>query len=194
MRGEMGMKVREWFDDIQAEPWNAVRPAEVIGGLGFCFLIAWFSHSGERWVPIIDMTNLLFHEAGHPAFGVISENLEVYGGTFGQLVFPIATLISFWIQRKLSSFYVACVWLVENVWNISRYMADARARLLPLFGAGDRLHDWEEILGRWNKLDHDVYFANRLRAIAWIAITVLTLWFLYRAWSSRDGTSGDARL
>ena len=46
--------------------------------------------TGDRFVPIVDHANLAFHEAGHLLVGLVSDRLSVYGGTFGQLVFPLA--------------------------------------------------------------------------------------------------------
>ena len=48
------------------------------------------------WVPILDSVNLVFHEAGHPIFGIFGDTLGLYGGTLGQLVFPVAVTVSFW--------------------------------------------------------------------------------------------------
>jgi p-aminobenzoyl-glutamate transporter AbgT len=45
--------------------------------------------SEPGFVFILDHANLLFHEAGHPVAGVFSQRMEVYGGTLGQLTFPL---------------------------------------------------------------------------------------------------------
>ena len=96
----------------------------------------------------------MFHEAGHPLFGLLlGERIAVYGGTLGQLAFPIVATVSFWWRREALPFALCAAWLFENFWNIARYMADARDQLLPLVGGGE--HDWTEIFSRWQVLQRD---------------------------------------
>jgi len=37
----------------------------------------------ETWVFALDDANLLFHEAGHPFFGILGGRMGLYGGTLG---------------------------------------------------------------------------------------------------------------
>ena len=134
----------------------------------------WLSHSGERWVFLLDNANLAFHEAGHPLFGLISDSLAVYGGTLGQLMFPLAAGVSFYRERASLSFAFAMLWFGENLFNISRYMADARAQLLPLVGGGE--HDWTEIFTRWGVLAWDGQIATLVRLAGWALIASALLW------------------
>ncbi len=165
--------------------WQDVPISVFLGGLAVFCVAATFCHSGQRWLPVVDGVNLLFHEAGHFFLGLVSDPLEVYGGTLGQLVFPVVTMGYFFQRGHTASFYVCGIWGVENLWNISRYLADARAQQLPLFGAGDRLHDWTEILTRWNCLERDLAYAGRLRALGWVIAIFLTFWFYWR-WIAPD--------
>jgi hypothetical protein len=144
-------------------------------------LIAWLAHSGERWVPLLDSANLAFHEAGHPLLGMLSERLTVYGGTVLQLLLPAAVAASFWVRREAVSFAFALGWLAENLWNVSRYMADARARELPLVGSGE--HDWTEIFLRWGALESDTTIAGATRFLGWLLLVAATIW-LVRRWSA----------
>ncbi len=148
---------------------------QFIGSTLFTVLIAYLANTGDRWIPLLDGANLLFHEAGHPIFGVFSSRLGVYGGTLGQLCFPIGFTIYFLRQHKLTSAYLCFVWLIQNFWNIARYMSDARAQLLPLVGGGD--HDWTEILSRWNVLELDIHYAKRLSVLAGAALVLG--WYKY---------------
>lgn len=150
--------------------------------------VLWQALSGEQWVPLLDGANLLFHEAGHPLFGIFSERLTVYGGTLGQLVFPAVVLWHFWRRRESASAGVAALWLLENGLNIGRYMADARAQLLPLVGNGE--HDWTEILGRWGMLQHDTLLAGLLRGSCVLGM-LLVLAVLVYAWHLRRDEAGD---
>ena len=113
--------------------WEAVTTGRLIGfgiSAGLFALLVLGSESG--FVFLIDHANLLFHEAGHPIIGLFSGRLEPYGGTIGQLVFPIVLAVSFWRKDQPLSFAGSWIWFFENWLNIARYMADARAQELPL--------------------------------------------------------------
>jgi hypothetical protein len=101
-------------------------------------------------VHFLDGVNLLFHEAGHLFFGILGRTLGVLGGTLGQLVFPVATGIHFLRQGLAFEACVSLLWLGENLMYTAVYVADARARVLPLVG-GD-IHDWHWLLRRWGGL------------------------------------------
>jgi len=75
--------------EVNEQQWRPVgTPAFIVSSLlvaGVCYL----ANTGERWVYVLDSANLVFHEAGHPLFGLLlGERITVYGGTLGQLVFP----------------------------------------------------------------------------------------------------------
>jgi hypothetical protein len=126
------------------------------------------SSTGDRWVPILDHANLAFHEAGHPLAGIFSERLAVYGGTLGQLAFPVATTIAFW-SRRHSLGFALCL-----------------AMELPLVGGLDPqdAHDWREIFSRWGMLDADTAWAGLVRLVAWSGGLGIG-WWLLRRW--REG-------
>src|SRR5574341_205203 len=106
--------------------------------------------SDDGWVPIVDDANLVFHEAGHPIFGLLGQTLGLYGGTLGQLAIPAGIAVAFWARREAVGFAVTGFWFFENFLNIARYMADERAQLLPLVGGGE--HDWTDVFSRWGVL------------------------------------------
>lgn len=174
----------ERLGEVAEQDW---RPVSLAGLAVFALIflaIAWFAHTGERWVPLLDSANLAFHEAGHPLFGILSERLAVYGGTVGQLAFPMIVAGSFWWRREAVSFAFALGWITQNLWNISRYMADARARELPLVGSGE--HDWTEIFLRWGALDADATIAGATRVLGWILLLAAAAWLARRATIQAD--------
>ncbi len=128
----------------------------------------------------LDHANLLFHEAGHPIIGLFSSRLETYGGTLGQLTFPMLLAISFWRKREALACAVSMIWFFENFLNIARYMADARALELPLVGGGD--HDWNTIFTRWNVLQYDLDIAGAVKMIGWLGMAFAILWAVWRWW------------
>ena len=69
---------------------------------------------------------------------------------------------------------VAWVWLGASLFNVARYMADARAQVLPLVGGGE--HDWTEILSRWGLLASDVRLAGLLRVVATLVTVGACVW------------------
>ncbi|MEI9962108.1 MAG: hypothetical protein WDM76_13545 [Limisphaerales bacterium] len=88
------------------------------------FLVLVFA-SEPGFVFLLDHANLLFHEAGHPIIGLFSNRLEPYGGTIGQLVFPVVLAVSLWRKGQALAFAASVIWFFENWLNIARYMADA---------------------------------------------------------------------
>ncbi len=83
-------------------------------------------------------------------------------------------------QQKYTGFYFCLIWFAENLLNVARYMADARAHNLPLVGGLDpeEFHDWTRILQNWGLLSWDTSLANCLRVLA-VGLMAVTLW---RAW------------
>lgn len=165
-------------DDIR---WDEVTTRKLVGfatAMGLFLLLVFKSEPG--FVFLLDHANLLFHEAGHPAVGLFSRRLEVYGGTLGQLVFPTVLAVSFWRKKETLSFAGSVIWFFENWLNIARYMADARTQILPLVGGGE--HDWTNIFNRWHVLAHDTQIAAIVRTSGWIGIIAPCLWVVWRWW------------
>ena len=172
------------LEDFDPGSWKPVTTAGLACfavGMGVLVLLIYKSEPG--FVFIVDHANLLFHEAGHPIIGMFSQRLETYGGTIGQLVFPVVLTISFWRKREPLSFAASVVWFFENWLNIARYMADARVQLLPLVGGGD--HDWARIFGRWHVLAKDTQIAAIVGHSGWIGICVTCLWVVWMWWRGR---------
>jgi hypothetical protein len=144
--------------------------------------------TGDRFVPILDHANLAFHEAGHVLVGLVSDRLSVYGGTLGQLVFPVATAWHFFRRRQTLGFALTAGWTCESLRNVATYMGDARAMALPLIGGLDPAthHDWREILSRWGLLEADTALAFATNLVAWAAGIALCFWVMRRWFEGRD--------
>jgi hypothetical protein len=170
--------------ELQLQPWKQVTNRRLAGfGIGMVLFLLLVLKSEPGFVFLVDHANLLFHEAGHPIVGLISNRLETYGGTLGQLTFPVVLAVSFWRKGETLSFAGSVVWFFENWLNIARYMADARAQELPLVGGGD--HDWHTIFGRWGMLAHDTQIAAVVRSIGWAGMAAACVWVLWRWWRGR---------
>ena len=162
------------------EPWRPVSKTQWIAfsaGLGLFVLALLLCEPG--YVFLLDGANLLFHEAGHPFFGLFSSSLEIYGGTLGQFVFPVVVMVSFWRQGATVPFAVGGIWFFENFFNVARYMADAQAQALPLVGGGE--HDWNIIFYRWHVLHRDTEIAAAVRLCGWAGIAAVWAWLAWRA-------------
>jgi hypothetical protein len=192
-----GGMIPAWIDRMrvfQDGRWNSVPTRKLMGFLaGMAFFLLLIFQSTPGFVFILDDANLMFHEAGHPAVGIFSSRLGVYGGTLGQLVFPVVLAIASWRKREAISFAASVIWFFENWLNIARYMADARTQELPLLGGGD--HDWATIFGRWDVMNHDTQIAAFVRTTGWIGMGlacawVIALWWLGRKNLPRTGEIG----
>jgi hypothetical protein len=150
-------------------------------------LLIIIANDADQFIPILDDANLAFHEAGHPIFGILGSTLGLYGGTLGQLVFPIVVMVTFWRKKESIGFAVGSIWLFQNFLNIARYMADARAHVLPLVGSGE--HDWTQIFSRWGVLPHDIQIAGFLRTVGWLGMLTTVGWITWRWWFTDRHTS-----
>lgn len=168
----------EFFEESESGDWTPVTVGGLAGYAGFALLVLWLAHGEAHWVFLLDNANLAFHEAGHPLFGMLGEQLTVYGGTLAQLMFPLAALATFCRQRATFSCAFAVLWLAENLFNIAVYMADARTQVLPLVGNGE--HDWTEIFSRWGVLQWDTGIAATVRLAGWLLVIGAGLWLGYR--------------
>lgn len=164
--------------------WQKITGWHLAGfGLGLAVFAALLFASTPGFVFGLDHANLLFHEAGHPIIGLFSTRLEPYGGTIGQLVFPVVLAISFWRKGNALAFAASVIWFFENWLNIARYMADARALELPLVGGGD--HDWNTIFTRWDVLKYDLDIAGTVKCLGWLGMVAAVLWVGWRWWRDR---------
>lgn len=116
----------------------------------------WFLHG----------VDLIFHEAGHVVFGFFGDFIQYLGGTLMQLLVPAGLTLYFFVKRRFFSSSVTMFWTAQNLMDISVYIKDARAMLLPLIGGGE--HDWSYLLSSLYLLQYDqaigkfVFAAGRL--------------------------------
>lgn len=165
--------------NINSESWNEVTTGKLIAtSLGLLLLFIALFRDNDRFIFLIDHTNLAFHEAGHVIFGLFGQTLSLYGGTLGQLVFPLVALIAFWLRREAVSFAIAGVWFFENYLNIAHYMSDARAQVLPLVGGGE--HDWTNIFSRWGVLSYDTRIGGFVNLMGWLGMIGMWVWVIWR--------------
>jgi len=126
---------------------------------------------------LLDGVDLAIHETGHLVFSPFGEVVTALGGTLFQLVIPAAFLVSFWRRGDRYAAAFPLWWIAQNLWNISVYVADARAQDLPLVGGGE--HDWTFLLGEVGWLARGVALGQALHATG-VAVYVLSLFLAVR--------------
>ncbi|MBB4634624.1 hypothetical protein [Longimicrobium terrae] len=134
---------------------------------------------------LLDFVNLPVHETGHLVFAPFGEFMAALGGTLLQLIMPLCFVVSFHRRKDYFAAAIVLAWVAQNLWNISVYIGDARAQVLPLVGGGE--HDWAYILGRLDLLEHDQAVAGwvRFAGAALFAFAMLRAWH----WSARAPVS-----
>ncbi|HET8541529.1 MAG TPA: hypothetical protein VFL83_16755 [Anaeromyxobacter sp.] len=121
---------------------------QAAGVAAFAALLAWSHLSHGVLAAVVSGADLVFHEAGHPVFGILGSRLLMYlGGTIAQLAIPLAAAAAFALRRRTAAFAVALVWVGFNLESVGAYAADAMDRALPLLAPDADSHDWWNILG-----------------------------------------------
>ena len=184
------------MDDIRErlEAWLATEDDAPVGGPHLVFraallvLLAWLflrlaaAPMGAYDVPLLDVVNLVFHEAGHILFLPFGSFLTTLGGSLTQVLVPLVCAAAFWTKGDRFAAAAAVWWAGENLVDLAPYVGDARALQIVLLGghtgAEVEGHDWEAILGALGWLNHDLALARGFRfcglacmlaAMAWAA-------------------------
>ena len=178
-------ELRDRFDDLRATPWEGNGSVAVGAALITMLIVALVDGlSRESWVPVLDSLNLVFHEAGHPLFGIFGwETLTILGGTLMQLLVPLLVMVAAWGRRQAAGTALAACWFFQNFHTIARYMADAREQVLPLVGGGE--HDWFNLFLRWGCLERDTAIARNVHILGWLGMLASAAWLIWR-WTRRE--------
>jgi hypothetical protein len=146
----------------------APAPWEAAALVAFAAVLAW-SHLGRGVLAaIVAGADLVFHEAGHPIFGLLGSRFLVFlGGTIAQLAIPAAAAAAFALRRRTAAFGVALVWLAFNLVDVGAYAADALDRALPLLAPDEDAHDWWNLLGMMGVREHARGIGGTIAAAGW---------------------------
>lgn len=132
---------------------------------------------------LLDHVDLAIHEAGHVIFGPLGEFAGIAGGSLLQILVPAAFVLWFVAVQQRYAAFVVLFWVAQSLFNVARYIADARARELPLVGGEYAIHDWSWMLSRMHLLTHDTDIAAGVRMLAgliWFAAALGALHFAVR--------------
>jgi len=149
----------------------------------------------DRYWGLFGYLNLGIHELGHMVFRPLGWFMYVLGGTLGQLLVPVISVFMFRRQRDYFALTLSGAWLSTNLYNVATYMADARARVLPLvtpFGKHAE-HDWYKLFGHMGLLAYDTKIAAGVRVIAFVLMwgsVAAGAWMCYLMATRRKAADG----
>ncbi len=152
------------LEPVQLYGYTAIWLAFLIWGLHLVWLDYETNSIGHSFMHNI---NLMFHEAGHPIFGLLGNFPGYLGGSLMQVLIPLGVSFAFlWQNRDAFGASIGLWWTGVSLMDLAPYIGDARIMQLTLLGGGtgiDRpgMHDWNYILGRLGLLEYD-------RALAWL--------------------------
>jgi hypothetical protein len=127
---------------------------------------------------------LAFHEMGHLLFSFCGHFICVLMGSGTQVLIPIIVIVLFYKQQgDYFGMSVGGFWLSFSLFELARYVADARSMELPLvnIGGGDAEHDWYYLLGTLHMLPFDHALAFLIRVVALVtgaASFAFAVWLL----------------
>lgn len=116
----------------------------------------------------IDIFDLGIHELGHALFRPFGEFMTILGGSLFQCLFPLLWFGALFWKRWYFGACVCLWWVGFNLYDVAVYIADARARVLPLATFNndyDEAHDWYQLLLRTDRLADDIAIANFVRTV-----------------------------
>ena len=106
------------------------------------------------------------HEFGHLLFAAFGQFLGVAGGSLNQLLIPIGAILLLRHSRDYFGVAVGGTWLASSLFDMARYMADARVGELDLVSFGeDAVHDWTWLFGHLGLLPYDTRIAGLTRLV-----------------------------
>lgn len=125
---------------------------------------------------------LAFHEMGHLLFSFAGHFIGSLMGSGLQVLIPIIVIVVFYRQDDYFGMAVGGFWLSFSLFELARYVGDARAMELPLVGfTDDPEHDWHYLLSTTGLLNLDTTFAFLIRVVATfsgVASLAFAVWLL----------------
>jgi hypothetical protein len=176
------------LESLLDEPWKPVSRTELVAWLIFYVAFLAYAFSAHGGFLFIDNVNLVVHEGGHNLFGWFGPALGLWGGTLLQWLVPFLLAAYFFTQRQTAGFVFCLFFFFENWLYTATYMADARARALPLVTTGDPdfvEHDFFAIFSSLGVLSHDTQIAAAVRLLGWCGMLAVVAWLGARAEAAR---------
>ena len=139
----------------------------------------------------IDNINLPVHETGHLVFAPLGHTFQLLGGTFLQLLLPLAFAAYFTAHRDEHAASIGIWWVGQNFMNISTFMAEAQPLSLSLRSGGD--HDWNILFAEWGVSFHAAQYAQLAHGFGFLVMVVATIWGLFDAMAREQAPAARIR-
>lgn len=121
------------------------------------------------------------HEAGHIVFGFLPQLWVAAAGSLSEVTFTVLLVVATLRAKSYWAAIFAILWFMLAMNSAGTYMADARAQLLPLIGAGpDPQHDWHFVFGQLGWLGADIAIGTTVKVVGDIAGAAALLFGLVR--------------
>jgi hypothetical protein len=103
------------------------------------------------WVPVVSHVDFGIHELGHLLFGFLPFKGMLLAGSGLQVAAPVLLVGYFWRFRgDLVAAGVMLGWAGVSLRNVAQYIGDAPYLRFSIIGS---VHDWNELLWLWDKMD-----------------------------------------
>jgi len=134
---------------------------------------------------VFDSFNLIIHEAGHLLFRWFGTFFMFAGGTFLQVLAPIACGVYMYMKPDFFGVSFSGIWLSTNLYHVATYVADAKDQMLPLVsvGGGEPQHDWTYLLSVFGMVDSSRSLGFIIRCIAFLCLLgsfIHASWIIYK--------------
>ena len=162
----MNPRVAEFRDE--AEEWARGRMwiprALLLAYLVYAMFRLMTNPEASTWFSAITFG---IHELGHVVFGFAGHFISALMGSGAQVLAPLITILVFYRQPDYFGMSVGGFWLSFSLFELARYVGDARAMELPLLGlTDDPEHDWHYLLSAMGLLNLDTTLAFLIRVVA----------------------------
>lgn len=164
---------------------------QIFGSGVFISYFWWCVFTPSTW-HFIDAVNLIFHEAGHALTIFFPPLITALSGSLLQILVPVVLALYFYQRGELLSVNLLCLWVAQNVQNVSVYVRDALPMNLTLLGGDYVTHDWNFILGQLGLLRQSAFIADCLLLICYLIMVFSTAWILHHFWSNYTAQAGDS--
>lgn len=177
----------------RARALAADHPAPLYAWLETAFwllvLVSAINHLGDKRDSIMARATWLLtigpHEIGHVICWPFGWTLHILGGSIWQVLWWLLLAVYVLLRYKRITgalFFMAIVG--HSFINMSPYIADARARKLPLlFGMDSSHHDWWNLLSRYDLLEYDKTLGTLAAGLGALIVVSMALLGITAAWA-----------
>ncbi len=104
------------------------------------------------------------HEVSHLVFAFLPPIFTAASGSVGEIAFTGLILFATLRQKAYFAAIFAALWVMLAMTSAGRYIADAKAQLMPLTGPGENpQHDWQFVLGQMGWLENSAIIGDCVR-------------------------------